>query len=109
MMCTHPLMKLCDEPQLRLQVGAVLLCSDVTQEVFMTHPRSQEYIPLIYPWLLVLHEHTGRPEGVEIFITMSRTTGILFLDIKTSPCRRLLCVNIIRNQSAEHWIFTCSY
>lgn len=49
MMCTHPLMKLCDEPQLRLQVGAVLLCSDVTQEVFMTHPRSQEYIPLIYP------------------------------------------------------------
>lgn len=48
-MCTHPLMKLCDEPQLRLQVGSVLLRSDVTQEVFMSHPRSQEYVPLVLP------------------------------------------------------------
>lgn len=56
--CTHPLMKLGDEPQLSLQVGAVLLCSDVTQEVLMSHPRSQEYVPFILPRLLVLHQHT---------------------------------------------------
>lgn len=53
--CIHPLMKLGDEPQLRLQVAPVLLCSDVTQEVFMSHPRSQENVPLVLPRLLILH------------------------------------------------------
>lgn len=62
-MSTHPLMKLCDEPQLRLQVAAVLLWSDVTQEVFVTHPRSQEYVPLVMPRLLVLYEHTRIRKG----------------------------------------------
>lgn len=49
-------MKLCDEPQLCLQVGSVLLCSDVAQEVFMSHPGCHEYIPLVLPRLLILHE-----------------------------------------------------
>lgn len=53
----HPLMKLCDEPQLRLQVGSVLLGSDVTQEVFMSHAWCDEYVPLVLPWLLILHKY----------------------------------------------------
>lgn len=48
-MCAHPLMKLCDEPQLCLQIGSVLLRSNVSQEVFVSHPRCYEYIPLILP------------------------------------------------------------
>lgn len=48
-MSAHPLVKLCDEPQLCLQVGSVLLCSDVTQKVFMSHPGCHEYIPLVLP------------------------------------------------------------
>lgn len=55
-MSAHPLVKLCDEPQLCLQVGSVLLCGDVTQKVFMSHPGCHEYIPLVLPRLLILHE-----------------------------------------------------
>lgn len=58
-MCAHPLMKLCDEPQLRLQVGSMLLCGDVTQEVFVSHPRCHEYVPLVLPRLLILHKPKG--------------------------------------------------
>lgn len=48
-------MKLGDEPQLRLQVGSVFLGGDVTQEVLVSHPGCEEYIPLVLPRLLILH------------------------------------------------------
>lgn len=54
-MCAHPFVKLCDKPQLCLQVGSMLLCTDVTQDVLMSHPRSQEYVPFILPRLLILY------------------------------------------------------
>lgn len=50
----HPLMKLGDEPQLCLQVSSVLLSRNVTQEIFMPHPRGNENVPLVLPWLLIL-------------------------------------------------------
>lgn len=61
--CAHPLMKFCNEPQLCLQVGSVFLRSDVAQEVFMSHPRRHEYVPLILPRLLVLHKTRGGGGG----------------------------------------------
>lgn len=45
----HPLMKLGDEPQLCLQVSSVLLSRNVTQEIFMPHPRGNENVPLVLP------------------------------------------------------------
>lgn len=50
----HPLMKLCDEPQLCLQVRSVFLSRNVTQEIFMPHPRRQEYVPFVLPRLFIL-------------------------------------------------------
>lgn len=50
----HPLVKLGDEPQLRLQVSSVLLSRDVTQEILMPHPRRDENVPLVLPRLLIL-------------------------------------------------------
>lgn len=52
--CAHPLVKLCDEPQLRLQVSSVLLSRNVTQEILVPHPRCNENVPLVLPRLLVL-------------------------------------------------------
>lgn len=67
-------MKLCDEPQLRLQVGSVLLGSDVTQKVFVSHPGCHEYIPLVLPRLLVLHE----PESfVQVEMTYTEVIDLL--------------------------------
>lgn len=53
-MYAHPLMKLCDEPQLCLQVSSVLLSRNVTQEIFMPHPWCYEDVPFVLPRLLIL-------------------------------------------------------
>lgn len=66
-MYAHPLMKFCNEPQLCLQVGSVFLRGDVAQEVFMSHSRRHEYVPLILPWLLVLHKTRGLCLGPDAF------------------------------------------
>lgn len=49
-------MKLGDEPQLCLQVSSVFLGRNVTQEIFVPHPRRYEYVPLVLPRLLILFE-----------------------------------------------------
>ena len=51
-------MELHDEPQLRLQVAAVLLCRNVAQQVLVAHAGRQEDVPLVLPRLLVLHAET---------------------------------------------------
>lgn len=59
----HPLMKLCDDPQFRLQVAPSSLCSDELQDVFVPHTRRHEHVFLVLPRLLVLSG--GGRGGVE--------------------------------------------
>lgn len=70
----HPLVKLSDEPQLRLQVGSVFLGGDVTQEVFVPHPRRQKNIPLVLPRLLILHTAESRVQVRQSPVTIACAT-----------------------------------
>lgn len=70
----HPFVKLGDEPQLCLQVGAMFLGSDVTQEVFVPHPRCQKYIPLVLPRLLILHRVESRVQVRLAPVAIGRAT-----------------------------------
>lgn len=53
----HPLMKLCDEPELRLQVASSFLGGDEVQQVLVLHARRIKHVTLVLPRLLVLSIH----------------------------------------------------
>lgn len=75
----HPLVELCDEPQLGLGVAPSFLCGDEPQDVLVPHARRHEHVPLGLPGVLIL-QGGGGEEGLGV------RTAALMLGANTGTC-----------------------